>query len=347
MAKQFFYWKKGGNCVSEKPEKTVFYRKPNVKRLFQLIVERVNEADISNSAVIIAYYLLLSLFPLLIVLGNLLPHLSFEVDEVMSYMATIVPSNIYTTLEATLRSLLTNSSGSLLSFGAIGALWSASRSMNALQNSMNKAYGVDGRLNFIVVRIASLLFTLALILGVLVVVLIFTFGQQVLTFIAQHIDMPRSILTAFTSLKWPLTIVILISIFVLLYYLVPNVKLSLRSTLPGAIFTTAGWIVISQGFAFYVSEFASRTISYGSVGVFIVLMLWLYLAGYVITLGAVINAVIHEYRNGSDKEMGQIEKIVGKTIGKGKRIIKSRKEKIDSKREEETISLEFEQESEE
>ncbi|MGY3778433.1 YihY/virulence factor BrkB family protein [Isobaculum melis] len=332
--------------MNEKQEKTVFYRRKNFKRLFHLIVERVNEADISNSAVVIAYYLLLSIFPLLIVLGNLLPYLSFEVNEVMGYLATIVPENIYSALEGTLRSLLTNSSGSLLSFGAIGALWSASRSMNALQNGMNKAYGVDGRLNFIVVRIASLLFMLALILGVLVVVLVFSFGQQALSFVAQHIDISGNIITAFTSLKWPLTIVILIAVFVLLYYLVPNVKLSLRSTLPGALFATTGWIVISQGFAFYVSEFASRTISYGSVGVFIVLMLWLYLAGYVITLGAVINAVIHEYRNGSDKEIGQIEKIVGKTIGKGKRIINNRKEKIVSKKQEKNEQLMIEQEGE-
>ena len=96
-----------------------------------------------TTSVVVAYYLLLSLFPLMIALGNLLPYLSIDPNTVLSYVQELIPSQIYDFIGPAIENLLTTSSGGLLSISALAALWSASQSINALQIAMNKAFGVD------------------------------------------------------------------------------------------------------------------------------------------------------------------------------------------------------------
>ncbi|MGB6179419.1 YihY/virulence factor BrkB family protein, partial [Carnobacterium sp.] len=179
---------------------------------------------------------------------------------------------------------------------AIGTLWSSSRGMNAMQMSMNKAYGVDPRKNIVVVRLASLAFTIVLITGLIVLVTAFGFGQVILERLTPLLNLPLDVIDTFLSLRWPVTMFTLFFSFSLLYYFVPNAKLNLKMVLPGAIFSTIGWILITQAFTIYVSYFAVGTISYGSIGAFIAFMLWLNILGAMLTVGALVNATITEYK---------------------------------------------------
>lgn len=111
----------------------------SLMRFIETTQSHMVTAEIGNSSVVVAYYLLLSLFPLLIAVGNVLPYLRIDPNSVLPYIAEAIPKDVYKNLEPAIRSLLTQRSGGLLSVSALAAFWSASQSINALQNAMNKA----------------------------------------------------------------------------------------------------------------------------------------------------------------------------------------------------------------
>ena len=270
----------------------------SLMRFIETTQSHMVTAEIGNSSVVVAYYLLLSLFPLLIAVGNVLPYLRIDPNSVLPYIAEAIPKDVYKNLEPAIRSLLTQRSGGLLSVSALAAFWSASQSINALQNAMNKAFGVEQRKNFILVRVVSFLVILLFMVAIVGVVVILGLGQYII------FHYSTSVIDTFQALKWPLTTVVLLVIMCLIYAVVPNRKLSLRSILPGAIFSTVGWMLLSQIFGLYVKYFSSRIASYQIIGSFIILMLWLNFAATIIILGAIVNAVVDEYLSG-DKEKKQ------------------------------------------
>ena len=169
---------------------------------------------------------------------------------------------------------------------------------------MNKAFGVEQRKNFILVRVVSFLVILLFMVAIVGVVVILGLGQYIIELLQPIFHYSTSVIDTFQALKWPLTTVVLLVIMCLIYAVVPNRKLSLRSILPGAIFSTVGWMLLSQIFGLYVKYFSSRIASYQIIGSFIILMLWLNFAATIIILGAIVNAVVDEYLSG-DKEKKQ------------------------------------------
>lgn len=296
-----------------------YFNKKEWLRFFETIQRKYQEAEVTNSSVVIAYYLLLSFFPIVIIIGNLLPLLNLDINTILPYFATMIPEAIYKEITETIHRLLTSSSSGMLSFGIVAAFWAASKGMNAMQVSMNKAYGVEPRKNMFVIRLASLAFTLILVLGIVALVLVFSFGQVVLNYLTPLLQLPEELVAIFQSVKWPVTLFVLLFVFTLVYYMVPNAQVKVKFVLPGAIFATIGWVLLSQAFAVYVRYFSGRTLSYGSIGIFIVLMLWLNGSGIVLTLGAVINASIDEFRHGKiENSNSRIGDYFERQINKGK-----------------------------
>ncbi|MBO0473539.1 membrane protein [Enterococcus sp. DIV0840] len=264
-------------------------------RFIETTQNRMIDSEIGNTSVVVAYYLLLSLFPLLIAVGNLLPYLHIDPNEVLPYIAEAIPKAIFDDLKPAIQSLLTQRSGGLLSISALAALWSASQSINALQTAMNKAFGVEPRKNFIIVRIMSLLVILLFMIAIVGVVGVLGLGKTILDWLQPIFHFSTDFIDTFQALKWPITSLVLLVIMCLIYRVVPNAKLTFRSIIPGAVFATVGWMLLSQAFGLYIKYFSSKIASYQIIGSFIILMLWLNLAATIIILGGIINAVVKEY----------------------------------------------------
>lgn len=264
-------------------------------RFIETTQHRMIDSEIGNTSVVVAYYLLLSLFPLLIAVGNLLPYLHIDPNEVLPYIAEAIPKAIFDDLKPAIQSLLTQRSGGLLSISALAALWSASQSINALQTAMNKAFGVEQRKNFIIVRIMSLLVILLFMIAIVGVVGVLGLGKTILDLLQPILHFSTDFIDTFQTLKWPITSFVLLIIMCLIYRVVPNAKLTFRSIIPGAVFATVGWMLLSQAFGIYITNFSSKIASYQIIGSFIILMLWLNFAATIIILGGIINAVVKEY----------------------------------------------------
>ena len=299
-----------------------------LKTLLTISKQRFSDAELGNSSVVVAYYLLLSLFPLLIAVGNLLPFFQIDPNSILPYLKNVMPGEIYTFLGPAIHSLLTQGSGGLLSISALAAVWSASKSINALQGAMNKAYGVDNRDNFIVVRIVSVLILLLLLAGGLSATLVLGVGKAVLDALQPIFGFSGDIINTFQTFKWPATILALLLIMTVIYWLVPNARVRFVSAFPGAVVATLGWLLLGQLFGLYTRFFAAKVSGYQIIGSFIVLMIWLNLAAGITLFGGIINAIIATYRSGGNvgKRHGPITRITSKLRTRIKQKVSSKED---------------------
>lgn len=284
--------------------------------------KQMTEAEVGNNAVVVSYYLLLSIFPLIIVIANILPLLQIDPQTILPYVKEIFPAEIYKFLRPALISLFTQGSGGLLSVSALGAVWSASQGVNALQKAMNQAYGVEARGNAVLVRLVSVGLVGLLMLAIFGAALVLSIGQVILEAIQPIINLSTDFVDLFLTLRWPVVLVILFAVMAVIYYVLPNAKPTVRSVLPGTFFATVGWMLLSQLFGIYAQYFARRVGGYQIIGSFIVLMLWLNFAATIIILGGVLNAVLAEFHSG--KELATKDGMISRFDKRIKEAVKKR-----------------------
>lgn len=261
------------------------------------LFKRFSNVDVPGMSSQLAYFFLLSLFPFLVFLITLLGYLPIDVNSILDFLDTYLPAEVASMLESNLENLLTNQSGGILSISIIGAIWSASKGVNALTIAFNKAYRVEEDRSFIVSRLISIGLTIALVVTIAVALLLPIFGKSIGQFIFSFVNLSDGFLQVWNTLRWIISSVIVFIVLYVLYILAPNKKIKLREAFWGAIFATFSWQIVSLGFSYYVSTLGNFSATYGSLGTVIVLMLWFYLTGIVIITGGIINAVLVKRHN--------------------------------------------------
>lgn len=291
-------------------------KRAKFRELIKLAFRRIMDAEIGPTAASLAYYALLSLFPILITVGNLLPFFGLRFESVSTYLSQVIPKDIMNWLNPLIENLLNSTSGGILSIGAITTLWAAGLGINGLKNGFNKAYGVSGPQNYLVSRLLSMLMTFVLVIALGTVMIAFAFGRQFLEWLGPIIGLSDTWLNTFNALRWPVTLTAMVVVICALDYLLPSVRVKFWTILPGAAFTIAGWLVVTQAFSLYMRYFGTRFNSYGTLGTFLVLLLWLDFSATVILIGAVINSLTAEYYTGRiHHSHGKVREFVHKHRG--------------------------------
>jgi membrane protein len=264
------------------------------KSLLRLLWHRIEEDDIPGLSAQLAYFFLLSLFPLLILIFSLLPYLPIPYPDILGSIREFAPPQTMDLIEKNVNHVMNNRNGGLLSIGVIGTIWSASNGIHALVRAFNMAYNVKESRSFIVSRGMAILLTIGMIFVFIVAVLLPIFGREIGIFLFSYLGFKMEFLRIWEMLRLVVSALILFLIFTGLYWIAPNVKLRCRSAFPGAGFATIGWILSSYALSFYVSKFNNFSLTYGSIGAIIVLLIWLYISGFIIILGGEINAFYTE-----------------------------------------------------
>ncbi|HIZ95904.1 MAG TPA: YihY/virulence factor BrkB family protein [Candidatus Ligilactobacillus excrementavium] len=272
-----------------------------LKKYISLAVKQFGEVNFGNTAIVMAYYSLLAIFPMLIFATNLLPMLGLKAETILPYLQTAFPSAVYSTLKPIIMDFLTNSSGSLASITGLLTIWSASKGINTLKKSINEVYGVEDYDNAITSRIFSFFIILFFVIIVIIAFVINSFGQVVLEYLAPIFNLSLAWLETFKTYKSLLTFVLIFLIMIFLYMTLTNAKTHLRYIWPGALFTAVGWMLLTQAFSIYIKYFAKSVLSYGTIGTFIVLLFWLNFSSWVILLGALVNSTLERYHYGTIK----------------------------------------------
>lgn len=267
----------------------------------KLMIDRIMDAQIGSMAAALAYYTLLSLFPMFIVFGNLLPVFGFSYYQIQGYLGQIIPEDVMNFINPIIQNLIASSSGSVLSVAGVVTLWTAGMAVSGLKTGFNRAYEVDAKQNYLVQRLLSMLmiFILVILLGSVMVA--FTFGRQFLEWLVPQLGLSTQWLATFNTWRWPVTLSALAIVVLVIDYFLPNARIHFWTVLPGGIVTIAGWLGLSQAFSWYMRYFGTRISTYGTLSTVIVLLLWLDFMAMLWLIGAVINAIVAEYYGGRAK----------------------------------------------
>lgn len=267
-------------------------------KLWQIIQEDLLHVNIGIESAAMAYYMLLSIIPIVMLVSNILPLLPIPIDLIFKALETILPGNITEVLFPILRNYLGNFNGGALSIGLIILFWPASQMFSSIQRSLNVLYGAPVRRNVVFERFFAIVIAMASILIVFAVSIIFIFGEQVLKLIGEFFSLNLS--TAIIDLsfvKWGLLFGTIFLLMSFMYFAIPNVKWSFLYALPGGLFTTIGFVLISQLFSIYIHYAGRNLTANGAFGTLIVFMIWLYFIANVMILGGVLNVIIYRFRH--------------------------------------------------
>ncbi|PIO81418.1 hypothetical protein BSQ38_07015 [Pediococcus damnosus] len=263
-----------------------------------IFLRRYKKGNISNNGIVLAYYTLLSFFPLLLLIGNVLPLLNLPVNTVLKYVNRIMPENIYKILSPLIKQLLTTNNGGVLSIGVVVALWSASKGISAFQQALNATYDMENTTNAILMRILSFLIVLLFMVALIIIVFSFSFGQVALAYLTPLLQIPRDFINFVETIKWPITILGIWLILTILYMIVPMARVRWRYAWAGALFAMIGLVILTQFFTLYLRYFGGAVTTYKTIGTFIIIMLWLDFLAEIMLIGGVINAALQEKISG-------------------------------------------------
>lgn len=296
-----------------------------IKRTFK----EVQDDDALGLAAQLAYYFFLALFPTLLFLIALASFLPAEdlVGRVVAMMQGVAPAEVISIIREQLSKIAEGEQAGLLSFGVAAALWSSSAAMVAVISALNRAYDVEDARPWWKQRLVAILLTLGVSLFLLVATALVVAGPEMAEFITGRFGLSAAVEWAWKILQWPLVFILVTSAVGLIYYFAPDVEQDWVWITPGSLLATVLWLVTSLGFRAYVVNFGSYNETYGAIGGVMVLMLWLYLTGLVIIVGAEMNSEI-EHASPHGKDAG--EKVPGqrRSVGaRAARLFKQRKER--------------------
>jgi membrane protein len=264
----------------------------------------------------LAYYFFLALFPTLLFLIALAGAFASQglVTRVVDMLGGAAPPDVINIIRDQLISLSQGNQGGIMTFGVAAALWSSSAAMVALIVSLNRAYDVEDARPWWQQRLTAILLTVGVAVFILASFALVIAGPQLAESIAGRVGLGAVFEWTWKILQWPVVLALVATAFGLIYYFAPDVDQDFVFLTPGSVLATVLWLVGSLGFRAYVVNFGSYNETYGTIGGIMVLLLWLYISGLCVIIGAEMNAEI-EHASEHGKAAG--EKVAGerKTIG--------------------------------
>lgn len=250
---------------------------------------------ITDAAAALAYYLFLAIPAALLLALGLFGLLAGPdaVETLVDRLGTVIPSEATALVHGSLDRLVANQGGSvaLLSVGAVLAVWTSTGAMTALMRALNRVYDRDETRGFVHRRLTALsmvaltLFAFALVLGLLVL------GPHLARWVGEATGLETLVDWVWWTAQWPILLLGLLAMFAAILYLGPNVDHPRwRFLTPGAALAVVVWLAASGLFAVYTSMFGSYNKTWGTLAAVVVTLVWLWLSGLALLIGAEVNA---------------------------------------------------------
>ena len=267
-------------------------------RLAVVLFNEIQRTRIPVVAGAVAFFMMLSLVPLLMVASALLSSLPIPnlFQQLLDMMAMLVPPDAMVFVKGVLNSIITPHAGRILSFGVLSYLWAASGCFSAIIDALNIAYDVAESRAWWRDRAQALLLTFTSGGLAVISLLCLIVGPRFVHFLSYLVPVSDTL----TFLWPPVRVAVMVTTFVtgivLLYCLGPNTKVKLSSALPGAAFAVGIWFLGSSILNYYLRHMTNYSATYGSLGALIGLMLWFYLTSMSVLIGAELNAELMNRR---------------------------------------------------
>lgn len=273
-------------------------------KLLTYFTDEVVTNDIWSESKGVAYNFTVALFPSIIFLFTLIPHIPIENFDglIMQFLHEVLPSSMYDVTSTTINDIVSKQRGGLLSFSFIMALTLATNGMQGLMDSFNKCYNTDEKRTFLKKRLIATMLTFLLAFVLFLAMIVLIFGESILRGLGslEIIQMTGLDLNTmldeggglFNFLRYFIFALILFFAISIIYYFAPAVHRRWNFLSLGSVVATILCILFSIGFAVYINNFASYNRLYGSIGTLIGIMLWLQFISFVLLVGFEINASI-------------------------------------------------------
>ncbi len=258
--------------------------------------ERIRDMQIPTHAANAGYFIVLSVFPALVLLLSLLRYTSLDTSDLLSGLQGFLPEALMNAAEKLIISMYAHTGAAMVSVSAVSALWSASRGIYGLLTGLNTIYGVREDRSYVHTRLISVLYTFLFLLVLLVTLILGVFGKSILESLPPAKGMLGRFLTEAVDLRFFLMLLLQTALFTAMFMVLPNRKNGFRESLPGAMLASAGWLIFTRLFSFYVEHFSNYSSIYGSVYAVALSMLWLYFCLSILFYGGALNCLLMEQK---------------------------------------------------
>lgn len=272
--------------------------------------------DVLGMSAQLAYYFFLALFPALLFLISLASFFPVAnlMDEVVRMLGRVAPPDVLKFLLDQMGQLSNSKNGGILTFAFLFTVWSSSGAMTSIISTLNSAYDIEEGRPWWKVRLTAVALTVGVAVFILVSATLIIAGPELAEKVASWAHLGDAFAWTWKIVQWPIVLALVITAVALVYYFAPDAEQEFVLITPGAVLATFLWILASLGVRFYVANFGNYNQTYGALAGVMILLLWFYVSGLCILMGAEMNAEI-EHASPYGKAPG--EKVPGerKKIG--------------------------------
>ena len=245
--------------------------------------------DVPVYAANAAYFIILSAFPMVMLLLNILSYTTLSGGALLEILEQVIPEALMPPVSRLLNGMFASSSTTLVSVSALATLWASSRGVYGILVGLNRIYGVQEDRGYIFTRLLSLVYTFLFLLVLLLTLALHVFGQTILAQIPHTDSRAIQFVMEIISSRFLVLLVIQTAVFTAMFMFLPNRRNKLLTSLPGALLASLGWLLFSDVFSIYVSHFGNYSTIYGSLSAVAIAMLWLYTCMAIVFYGGAIN----------------------------------------------------------
>lgn len=265
-----------------------------IKEFFKTLFDIITLPEMMHLPGSLAFFIILSIFPILILVGIIASYFSVSVDGVVRTLEIALPNGIEQLL---LPYIQAGSFTRNIIISTVFAFILASNGTHALILASNSLYNIKNS-SYLRRRIKALFLILLLIMLFIFMIAFLTYGNRIFTIIIQSVSyetISEALYYFFAFIKWPIAMFIIYLSMKLIYVLSPDGKIYSNTTSKGALFSTIGFTVSTAIYSFYVNNFSAYDIYYGSIASIVILMMWIYILSFILVIGIAIN--VRSYNN--------------------------------------------------
>lgn len=249
--------------------------------------------NLSAHAASAAFFMFLSIFPILILLCSILPYTHISKADLLRVVTDFLPSTLDPLAIGVIEEFY-EKSAAVISISAVFIVWSAAKGILALLRGLNSVQDVSETRNYFVLRFWSCIYTVILLILIVFTLIVVVFGNPIINKFLSKLPSVRYTAIILMPFRYLVVIVALAVVFACMYALIPNRKNKIWDKVPGAVFASLGWTVFSWGFAVYVDRYGVFNM-YGSLTTIVIIMLWLYFCMYIFLLGDEVNSFLQPF----------------------------------------------------
>ena len=280
----------------------------NFFKLIGKFLAKLDRDNVGAFAAQSAFFFILSIFPLFMLILSLIKYTPLTEGHLIRFFNELLPSALANSFNNVITETYDKSNIALISFAALTTLWTASKGVASITFGFENVYGQEHeKRNYFIVRFLSTLYTVIFIFSFVLALSLLVFGNSLVRIFATKSEFMYTIYSTLMDNRSYFVPIILTLIFCGVYIISSPKKTSMLSQLPGALFSSLGWIGFSNLFAYYVDNFDNYSYIYGSITTIILLMVWFYICIYILFLGLEINIFFRRFFSKAKKKT--IEKL--------------------------------------